>query len=347
MFLPVLLVREYGAWAWVVFAVPNVIGAAAMAWVLPDAEASRALVRGHGAACEWFSIVTLAFHAFFYAAFIRQIAGPPQAAWLFVFAALAGLMLLRGGERVAAAVVMAISLAAAGLLLHRGLIPRLPPPVAPSANLFYVALVCVFGLMLCPYLDLTFHQARQATSPRGGRVAFALGFGVVFLSMIVFTLAYTGWLAPWNLPLSDLIAVPLGIHLLAQTILKFVLHGKAIIQRRKTSALLSMAIVVAVAGAWGILSQSTDFTYRGLSLAEIGYRCFLAFYGLIFPAYVWICIFARGHRSTFLAAVIIAMPMYWLAYIEHQMIWLVPGVGLVVVCGLLPQRAPTIKAASH
>ena len=29
MFLPVLLVREYGAWAWVVFAVPNVISCAA------------------------------------------------------------------------------------------------------------------------------------------------------------------------------------------------------------------------------------------------------------------------------------------------------------------------------
>src|ERR1051325_4731620 len=34
MFLPVLLVRDYGVWASVVFAVPNVLGAAAMGWVL-------------------------------------------------------------------------------------------------------------------------------------------------------------------------------------------------------------------------------------------------------------------------------------------------------------------------
>ena len=31
MFLPVLLVRDYGMLGWIVFAVPNVVGAAAMA----------------------------------------------------------------------------------------------------------------------------------------------------------------------------------------------------------------------------------------------------------------------------------------------------------------------------
>src|SRR6266404_3216610 len=34
MFLPVLLVRDYGLWGWIVFAVPNMIGAAAMGWVM-------------------------------------------------------------------------------------------------------------------------------------------------------------------------------------------------------------------------------------------------------------------------------------------------------------------------
>ena len=40
MFLPVLLVRDYGVWGWIVFAVPNVLGAAAMGWVLRSAEVS-------------------------------------------------------------------------------------------------------------------------------------------------------------------------------------------------------------------------------------------------------------------------------------------------------------------
>jgi hypothetical protein len=32
MFLPVLLVRDYGIGAWWIFAIPNVVGAAAMGW---------------------------------------------------------------------------------------------------------------------------------------------------------------------------------------------------------------------------------------------------------------------------------------------------------------------------
>ncbi|MEO6436421.1 MAG: hypothetical protein ABIP55_11780, partial [Tepidisphaeraceae bacterium] len=65
MFLPVLLVRDYGIWGWVVFAIPNVLGAAAMGWTVRDAEASRTLVAAHQTACSWFSLVTLAFHVFF------------------------------------------------------------------------------------------------------------------------------------------------------------------------------------------------------------------------------------------------------------------------------------------
>src|ERR1700683_4886784 len=65
MFLPVLLVRDYGVWAFVVFAVPNVIGAAAMAWVLPDADASRRWVEKPSGAVRWFSTVTVFFHLFF------------------------------------------------------------------------------------------------------------------------------------------------------------------------------------------------------------------------------------------------------------------------------------------
>src|SRR3954471_24793497 len=34
MFLPVLLIRDYGPSMWWAFAVPNVIGAAAMGWIL-------------------------------------------------------------------------------------------------------------------------------------------------------------------------------------------------------------------------------------------------------------------------------------------------------------------------
>ena len=65
MFLPVLLVRDYGLWGWMVFAIPNVIGAAAMGWTVRDGEHSRRMVASHAAAMACFSIVTIAFQLYF------------------------------------------------------------------------------------------------------------------------------------------------------------------------------------------------------------------------------------------------------------------------------------------
>src|SRR2546421_402382 len=67
---------------------------------------------------------------------------------------------------------------------------------AASIDLLRLAAVCVFGFMLCPYLDLTFHRARQGTSVYGAIASFTIGFGALFLAMIVFTL----WYAPLVLP---------------------------------------------------------------------------------------------------------------------------------------------------
>src|SRR5438874_5606425 len=64
MFLPVLLVRDYGIWGWIVFATPNVVGAAAMGWVLKDHD-SQAMVQAHNYAIKAFSFVTAAFQLFF------------------------------------------------------------------------------------------------------------------------------------------------------------------------------------------------------------------------------------------------------------------------------------------
>src|SRR6516165_1703113 len=76
MFLPVLLVRDYGLMGWVVFAVPNVIGAAAMGWVLRDAQASRRVVGRHAEAAGLFSLGTIAFQVFFAAWMVRRILSP-------------------------------------------------------------------------------------------------------------------------------------------------------------------------------------------------------------------------------------------------------------------------------
>src|SRR6185295_11012918 len=78
MFLPVLLVRDYGVWGWVVFAVPNVIGAAAMGWVLRSPEQSARITAAHQRACRAFSLATIAFQVYFAGWFVR--ANSPLAA---------------------------------------------------------------------------------------------------------------------------------------------------------------------------------------------------------------------------------------------------------------------------
>src|SRR5690606_32922674 len=102
MFLPVLLVRDFGVWAFAVFAVPNVLGAAAMGWVLRDGSAAAALRERHRAATELFSVVTILFQWFFLAAFIAPSApvvdfGVGIAGALAIVAAM--LALLGGGRR--------------------------------------------------------------------------------------------------------------------------------------------------------------------------------------------------------------------------------------------------------
>ncbi len=78
MYLPVVLYREYGIGGWIIFAVPNVIGAAAMAWVLRDRQASQRMISHHRAAMVVFFIVTIAFQCYFLGWLINLL--PPSSA---------------------------------------------------------------------------------------------------------------------------------------------------------------------------------------------------------------------------------------------------------------------------
>ena len=63
------------------------------------------------------------------------------------------------------------------------------------ANLIFLSPVMLIGFLLCPYLDSTFHHARQRTDDRSSRAAFSIGFGLFFLLMIVYSLAYASVVA--------------------------------------------------------------------------------------------------------------------------------------------------------
>jgi uncharacterized protein YxjI len=91
---------------------------------------------------------------------------------------------------------------------------QLPP------QLLYLAPVCLFGFALCPYLDLTFHRARQhTTSPRA---AFGVGFALLFLAMILFTVLYSKAI---NGRMSRFLGYVLFIHMAVQCAFTLALHG--------------------------------------------------------------------------------------------------------------------------
>lgn len=368
MFLPVLLVRDFGTWGFVVFAVPNVIGAAAMGWVLRRSSDSAAISRSHQHALACFSIVTIAFQCYFavmvltrFADFFYELQALPYS--LFFVAAAAAFF--RGGKW-AAATALGASLILFALYLSAASWPTVSQwPIHDPAitgatprptSLVWLAPVTCFGFLLCPYLDLTFHKARASLAVPNSRAAFGLGFGVLFLTMILFTLAYSGEF--FDRPLtSDRRALSLVlVHIALQLGITVGLHGHCVSRLTHTSwKRAGVAIAVVSVAAVAVLAVPIAGKLRGPASMTIerwfedGYRLFMSFYGLIFPAYVWLCMIpVRGEQGTLrpspaklrtlAIAVALAAPCYWMGFIERQTWWLAPGLFIVLVARVLLPR---------
>lgn len=363
MFLPVILLRDYGTFAWVVFALPNVVGAAAMGWVLHRQGASERLVGRHGPAMAAFSGVTILFHVLFVGWVVRWLGSTTgRGEWAFVLAAAGAavvcfpLLLARRTALLLAALTLAGSLAAfvvTVLNTDRMLVPA----VTATVDLAYLAPVCLIGFALSPYLDLTFHRARQALTSYGGVAAFTLGFGAMFLLMIVFTLWYGPMAVPPDagrprataLPLTRVAALAVVAHMAGQSGFTVAAHVVELVrQHRRSAAATRRGTLAAVVFGGGILGFSAYLAADGgqgrfwgasLGANEVGYRLFLSFYGLVTPAYVWLFLVPWGgsrpagrHRwVAFALCLLLAAPAFWAGFIEGKTVWLLAGVGVVLL----------------
>lgn len=337
MFLPVLLIHDFGPIGWLVFAVPNVIGAAAMGWIIRNQEQSRRMVQNHRFACVMFSVVTILFHLYFVGWVIAQLATLPIALITIILAA--GMWLLLRTDR--RSVRIAIIIYVLSLLAFGVTIALIGPPVWDLAQtatafsnrgVFWLFPACCLGFLTCPYLDLTFHRARQSTSRDGAKVAFGIGFGVFFLLMILFTLWYAGVI--YDRIFAD------G----ANTILTWIVAGHMIIQSAFTIAAHGREIFPAklhqhkIAIAFGVIALILPILTALVlqytpTFGKTGYLLFMAFYALVAPAYVCTMMgTARKIWPPVIVAVVVAAPMYWLGFIDGRTIWLLPGV--VIVLGI-------------
>jgi hypothetical protein len=354
MFLPVLIMRELGFPGVVTFAIPNIVGAAAVGWVIRTAAQSRQMITENREAFVWFSLITIVYNTFFAAWMIRRLAGPeagPAAAALF-FLFWAILHWKKGGQFLAPLIALAVSICVMAWGFHRGDLPDLAHPVGvmrlnPIDNL-WLAPAWILGFLCCPYLDLTFHAARQAMSAREARTAFTFGFGVIFTLMLAMTVAYSGWFIAFDPGRYPQVAMILSAHLLIQCCLTVAMHVRQISphdRRPSFGHFLLFAIILLLAVGLGVWPGS-QFSYDEISLGEMVYRVLLGFYGLVFPAYVWLRILPpRRSLLRVIIVIVIAAPMYWLGFAQEQMIFIVPGVLIVVLSKFLPEARPPSNQA--
>ena len=312
MFLPVLLVRDFGDAGWWAFALPNVIGAAAVGFVWRNAAASRAVEQKHGRAMLAFSVATLALHGFVIAAWLPALFG---AEW--AVAAVAGAVAVAAAAKwrwaaIGLGVLVAIvSLGVFGYWQQDAYfrIWSLDLPIPNrlgNADLLAMAPALAFGFLLCPHLDLTLHRARRHTSPNAGRVAFALGFLVVFTVMIAFSLMYAPLLRPMFSPrlafnLVPALMISLAIHVTIQAAFTTGLHLRETARVGGQRGLIIAVLITLLGIALGLTLRPDDLAgleSTRIDAGEITYRLLLVLYGLPFPLYVLLFLTPIGKRAT-------------------------------------------------
>lgn len=347
MFLPVLLVRDFGLWAFLSFAIPNILGAAAMGLVLPTAEASDKLLTAHRPQAIVFSRVTIAYQAFFAGWMLTQLLGWYAAGFYLVIPAILLFAIRKDREFSLITTLIFLLSAAIGVTLWRMGALSLPAAKGfqgPAA----IAPVCLLGFALCPYLDLTFHYALRRAFTEGGsatsRAAFLLGFVLIFGSMILLTLGYAGVLqSVW--PFARALV---GVHILLQLAITIVLHqyesGKAAkAEGHKPPGLWPIVL------AWFAVGLGLRFVpdFHGWQMGEYVYRAFLGFYALLVPAYVLLRIIIKAPLRLLGGAVLTAAPFYTLGFFTSRTNLLVPGACILLVAvalGIMNRKPPPSTA---
>ena len=112
-------------------------------------------------------------------------------------------------------------------------------------------------------------------------------------------------------------------------------HLRALPRAKKSDLPIWLAaLLMAITGGIYVwLPDHERFTslFSAMLTGEAIYRLFMAFYGLVFPAYVWVCMVPLGRGALGLrpravlawgGGVVLAVPMFWMGFIEGRMWWL-------------------------
>ncbi len=196
MILPALLIRDMGIAGFLIFAIPNCIGAAAMGSILTG-KLAQSLPCRHMGMILTFSVVTVAYHFYIAGYLLPHLLGPLSLI-LFAFSGLcAAGVIMKWRDKGALWFSLLAWIISITCCVSAICIPEAAPfkifnevPLLDSTYMWFFLPASVGGFLLCPYLDATFIRARARTERGSGILAFKVGFLVFFASMIIFTTAY-------------------------------------------------------------------------------------------------------------------------------------------------------------
>jgi len=280
MFLPVLLMQWFGWSGFLLIALPNCIGAAAMGLLLGSPSASRRFCRKHPTAIGGFVSVTILFHLIFLSIAATWLCPPgmqipfgwaiwPAAAavvaWVLSFAP-RGWWPWLGTAAFACGAVVVVTAACQwtdpGWSGHR-----------PAIDLLWLSPVFVVGFLLCPWLDAPFHRARQEVQ---GPIGPAL-LAPLFLCMLLVTASYW-WMTEGTATRVILVWLAgQSVFTLAANVRECRAGG--VVEGMERGGLAAAVLLTVVGGV--VLQRSASW-----STALQVYLGFLAAYGIAFPAII-------------------------------------------------------------
>jgi len=220
-------------------------------------------------------------------------------------------------------------------------------------DLAFMSTGLIFGFGLCPYLDQSIVRIRAITPGVRGRVVSILGFGVFFLSMIFFTLAYArGFLGRGT------VSFWICLHIFVQAMFTVGVHMGELRRMATNNASISRPglfwltfFAFGAAACAGVFVFPDDGLLATDRLFVFAYESLLSLYGIVFPLYMWAVVVpvpglrGRSRRArlvSFWVSLGAAIGPFGYGYLARE--WWLVGVGVavaviapIVVCRLISE----------
>lgn len=338
-FLPLLIMRDYGTGALILFTAVNAGGAAAFGYVMSRRNQAEFMSR-HRGALNVFSHVTIAFQIYF-VCWLSSLVGW----WLLgVMLVLAALFYL--GHTLLNWITAALFIGS--MLLFRQHLENFPL-TGLSWTLYsgwwHTLLPFALGFILCPYLDLTFHRALQQS--QRGTLSFALGFLVLFFAFLLFVFSYVDELSQLFSGEGTVTAAslwPVIAFITLQTAFTVAVHSKEYFRFNSvkvTPVLRNYGIYCAGLVVFMVLFHGQLLPWLEVPVTEVVYKTFLLYYGLIAPLYLLL----PRQRPLLLAAIVLIAPTYSLGFVlgHNALFYLSISMLLAAVVILVSRRMVSLQ----